>query len=249
MSVFEQVVAWFSDPANWQGPAGVPTRLGEHLAYSVLAMLIASAIALPIGAVLGHLNRGEVFVLGLANTVRALPTFGLLTLLVIATGTGILPPLVALIILAVPPILVNTFEGMRGVNPTVTDAARGIGLTSSQVLLKVRLPSSTPLIMLGVRLATIQVISTATIAAYVGLGGLGRYVFDGLARRQLDVVISGSILVAVLAVTAETALILITRLCTSPGVTRRSARRVPPRSHPRKPQQSATSARITSKGN
>lgn len=237
MNIFDQLIAWFANPDNWQGANGIPTRFGEQLAYSGLALLIAAAIALPIGAVLGHLNKGEVIVISLANTVRALPTFGLLTLLVIAMGIGLLPPLIALVVLAVPPLLVNTFEGMRSVNPAVVSAAKGIGLRSVEVMLRVRVPSALPLIMLGIRLAAIQVISTATIAAYVGLGGFGRYIFDGLSRRQLEVVIAGSVLVAALAVATELLLILCTSLVTSRGVTQRKRRSA--RVAARKPQSAA----------
>src|SRR5690625_7717534 len=113
MNVFSQVMQWFAQPANWSGPDGIAARALEHLQYSALAMLIAGLIAIPLGLVLGHLNRGAAFILTLANAIRALPTLGILTLLVIAVGIGLLPPLIALIVIALPPMLVNTFEGLQ----------------------------------------------------------------------------------------------------------------------------------------
>lgn len=221
MSIFGDVGRWFTDPANWSGADGIPTRVGEHLWYTLLALGIAACIALPLGLVLGHLHRGGVVVLSLANAVRALPTLGLLTLVVIISGVGLLPPLIALVVMAVPPILVNTYEGIRGVDPLLVDGARGMGLSGSRVLFGVEAPVALPLILLGVRLAAIQVVSAATIAAYVGLGGLGRYIFDGLSLRQYATVGGGAVLAAVLAVATEALLVLVSASAISPGVARR----------------------------
>ncbi len=157
-------------------------------------------IAVPIGAWIGHTGRGGFLAVGLANGLRALPTLGLLVLIVGATGLGLLGPITALVILAVPPILAGTYAGVRNVDPAVVDAARGMGMGGREVLLGVELPNALPLIMGGIRSSTLQVISTATIAAYVALGGLGRYIIDGLAVRDFPQMIAGSILVALLAV-------------------------------------------------
>lgn len=222
MNPIELVSNWFRNPVNWSGASGIPSRVSEHLQYSLLAMVIAALIAIPLGLILGHLNRGEIVVLTIANSIRALPTLGLLTLLVILAGIGLLPPLIALIVLAIPPMLVNTFEGIRNVDRFTVDAARGIGLRGSSILWTVETPVALPLILLGVRLAAIQVISAATIAAYVGLGGLGRYIFDGLGRRDFSQVIGGSILVALLAIATELFFVALGSAVVSPGVTRRS---------------------------
>lgn len=222
MNVFDLIVAWFQDPQQWSGAGSIPARLGEHMLYSLTALAIAAVIAIPLGMVLGHLNRGEILVLTLANSIRALPTLGLLTLVVIVSGIGLLPPLVALVVLAVPPILVNTFEGIRTVDRTVVDAARGMGLPGSRVLLQVEAPVALPLILLGLRLSAIQVVSAATIAAFVGLGGLGRYIFDGLGRRDLGQILGGSILVAGLAIGTEVLFVLLSAALVSPGVARRA---------------------------
>jgi len=221
VSILGGVGSWLVDPANWSGANGIPTRVGEHLWYTLLALVIAAVIALPLGLVLGHTHRGGVLVLSAANTIRALPTLGLLTLVVIVSGVGLLPPLVALVAIAVPSMLINTFEGIRGVDPLLVDGARGMGLSEIRVLFRVEAPVALPLILLGVRLAAIQVVSAATIAAYVGLGGLGRYIFDGLSLRQYAVVGGGATLAALLAIGTEALLVLLTAATVSPGVARR----------------------------
>lgn len=222
MTLFQQAIDWLTTSANWQGPEGISARLAEHVAYSLLAMAIAAVIAIPLGLLLGHFNRGEVAILTAANSIRALPTFGLLTLLVIVSGIGLMPPIVALVVMAVPPMLVNTFEGIRTVDRTVVDAARGLGLGHRRVLFTVEAPVALPLIMLGARLAVIQVVSAATIAAYVGLGGLGRFIFDGLGRRDFPQVAGGATLAALVAILTEVAFVLAARACVSPGISRRS---------------------------
>ena len=221
MNVFSQVMQWFAQPANWSGPDGIAARALEHLQYSALAMLIAGVIAIPLGLILGHLNRGAAFILTAANAIRALPTLGILTLLVIAVGIGLLPPLIALIVIALPPMLVNTFEGIRAVDRSIVDASHGIGFRRRRVLLQVETPVALPLILLGVRVAAIQVVSTATIAAYVGLGGFGRFIFDGLARQQYDLVAGGAILAAALAILTEVVFVTLNAFLVSPGVARR----------------------------
>ena len=218
MNLFELVTTWFADPAQWSGARGIPVRIGEHLLYSALALGIAALLTVPLGVWLGHLGRGRAFVLTTANAVRSLPTLGLITLVVVLIGIGLVPPLIALVILAGPPMLVNAFQGMRSVPPSVRDAAKGIGLSPSRIMLGVELPIAVPVILLGVRLAAIQVVSTATVAAFVGLGGLGRYIFDGLGQRDLGQVIGGSILVALLAIATEFGLLLISRWLTPAGL-------------------------------
>ena len=184
--------AWLTDPANWSGTGGVWTRLVQHLWYSMLSLIIALAIALPLGAVIGHTGRFTGLVSGVANALRALPSLGLLILLALwglhtlRGDIALLGPAIAvLVILAVPPILSNTYAGIANVDPAARDAARGMGMTGSQVLFRVELPVAMPLIMSGVRSAFLQVVATATIAAVVALGGFGRYVIDGLAQSEL----------------------------------------------------------------
>jgi osmoprotectant transport system permease protein len=211
-------LSYLLDPAHWTGGQGIPTRLVEHLGYTALTLIIALAIALPVGAWIGHTGRGGFVVVGLANGLRALPTLGLLVLVVGATGLGLLGPIIALVILAVPPILAGAYAGVRNVDPAVVDAARGMGMRGREVLFGVELPNALPLILGGVRSAVLQVVSTATVAAYVALGGLGRLIIDGLAVRDFPQMVAGSLLVALLAVVADLLLAGLQRLLVSPGL-------------------------------
>ncbi|MFF3177684.1 ABC transporter permease [Streptomyces sp. NPDC057900] len=209
--LFKNLGAWLVSGEQWTGPDGIGHRLAEHLQYSLLATLIAAAIALPIGLLIGHTGRGAFLAINLSSFGRALPTVGLVVLVFLASGLSMWPVYIALVALAVPSIVTNTYAGMTAVDPEVRDAARGQGMRSHQVLLQVELPLALPLIMTGLRLALIQVVATATIAAYVSFGGLGRYVFDGLAQRDLVQVLGGAVLVAVVAVVLDLALSVLQR--------------------------------------
>ncbi|MEU6820655.1 ABC transporter permease [Streptomyces atriruber] len=204
--LFKDLGAWLVSGEQWTGPDGIGHRLVEHLQYSLLATLIAAAIALPVGLLIGHTGRGAFVAINLSSFGRALPTVGLVVLVFLASGLSMWPVYIALVALAVPSIVTNTYAGMTAVDPEVRDAARGQGMRAHQVLLQVELPLALPLIMTGLRLALIQVVATATIAAYVSFGGLGRYVFDGLAQRDLVQVLGGAVLVAVVAVVLDLAL-------------------------------------------
>src|SRR4029079_281409 len=184
----------------------------------VLTLLIALVIAVPIGAWIGHTGRGGFIVVGSANGLRPLPTRARLVLIVGATGLGRLGPITALVILAVPPILAGTYAGVRNVDPAVVDAARGMGMRGREVLLGVELPNALPVVLGGIRSSGPEVNSTATIAAYVALGGLGRYIIDGLAVRDYPQMIAGSLLVAVLAVAIDLLLAILQKLIVSPGL-------------------------------
>ncbi|MEU8381255.1 ABC transporter permease [Streptosporangium sp. NPDC048865] len=218
------LIDFFGDPANWSGPDGIPNRLLEHLEFAGLSLLLAMLIALPLGLLIGHTGRGATLVILTANAARALPTLGLLVLIVLFMGVGtILPVLIPLVALAVPPILVNTYEGIRGVDPDLRDAAYGMGLKGGQVLGRVLVPVALPLILLGLRLAAIQVVATATVAAYVGLGGLGRFIIDGLATKNFPSTIGGAVLVALLALLVQLGFTLVQRVTVSPGVSERQS--------------------------
>ena len=218
MNLVGQVLAWLSDPAHWTGPGGVPVRLGEHLFYSALALLLGLMIALPLGLIVGHTGRGGFLLVGAANGLRALPELGLLILLVLLLGIGLLPVVVALAVLAVPPVLAGTYAGVRNVDRSVIDAARGMGMRGSQVLFKVELPNALPLILGGVRGAALQVIATTAVAAYVSFGGFGRYLIDGLRQQDYPQMAAGAVLVAVLALVVEGLLTLLQRVIVSPGL-------------------------------
>ncbi|MFJ7905807.1 ABC transporter permease [Kitasatospora sp. NPDC096204] len=213
---------WLSDfftaPDHLSGPDSIVRRVTEHLVLSGEALLFAALIAVPLGLLIGYTGRGVTAVTALAGAARALPTLGLVTLAVLLAGVGDTAVLVPLVALAAPPLLVAAVEGVRGTDPDVRDAARGIGLTHPQVLRQVCLPSAAPTLLAGFRTATVQVIATATVAAYVGLGGLGRYVIDGLATRQYAVTVGGALLVVLLAVAAQLFFALLARFALPPGV-------------------------------
>ncbi|MFC4498259.1 MULTISPECIES: ABC transporter permease [Streptomyces] len=220
MNVLNYVNDFFSDSAHWQGYDGIPTRLLEHLGYSLEALGLAALIGLPIGLVTGHYGRGGNVLSLIATAGRALPTFGLLVLIVMIEGFGLLPVMIPLVVLAVPPILVTTYEAVRSVDPSPVDAARGIGMAEPRILLQVELPVALPLILGGLRSAAIQIVSTATIAAYVGLGGLGRYIVDGLYQRNYEKVVGGATLVALMALATLGLFWAAARAAVSPGVRR-----------------------------
>jgi osmoprotectant transport system permease protein len=178
-------------------------RLLEHLGYSSLALLVAALIALPVGLLIGHTGRGSLLAATLSNTWRALPTLGVVILVFRLDPLSIWPVLVALVIIAVPPILLNTDVGIRGIDPGVRDAARGMGMTGRQALFQVELRIALPLIVAGLRSAAGQVVATATIAAFVGLGGLGRDIIDGYAARDIGQITGGALIVALLALAVE----------------------------------------------
>jgi osmoprotectant transport system permease protein len=203
MNLLAQTWAWLTDPMNWSGYSSIPGRLGEHVFYTVLTLAIAAAIALPIGAYVGHTGRGRVFVVAAAGALRAIPTLGLLVLFVLLAGIGLMPPIWALVILTIPPLLAGTYSGIAAVDPVVVDAARAQGMREYQVLLQVELPNAVPVIFGGARAAILQVIATATVVAYTNLGGLGRYIFDGLALSDYPQMLGGSVLVAALAVVTD----------------------------------------------
>jgi osmoprotectant transport system permease protein len=223
VTVINGVVTWLTDPAQWSGPDGIPVRTLQHLYYSLLATAIAAAIALPIGVFIGHTGRGALFAVNLTNLGRAIPSLGIIILMFTLVGFGIVPVLVALVALAVPPIVTNSYIGVRSVDRDVREAAEGMGMRGRQVLWQVELPVAMPLIMAGIRTSAVQVVATATLAAFVGLGGLGRYLIDGLAQRDLPQVVGGAILVAVLSLLTELVLGRVQTLVVSDGLAGRGA--------------------------
>ena len=200
MSFFSWAWDWVTTDANWHGSGSIPQQLVAHLGYSGLPLLIAALIAVPAGVLIGHTGRGAVFVVNVANAWRAIPTLGLLTLLAVFLGFSPLTWLLPLVVLAIPPILVNAYEGVAAVDPSIKDAAAGMGMTPWQQVTRVEIPNALPLILVGLRTAAIFVVATATIAAYIGLGGLGRFIIDGLASNQYGPVAGGALLVVILAV-------------------------------------------------
>ncbi|MFE2543398.1 ABC transporter permease [Actinacidiphila glaucinigra] len=216
---------WLTTGANWTGTDGVLQRLGEHLALTSVSMAIACLVALPVAILLGHLGKGGALAVNLSNVGRAVPTFAILVLLVVATNSArYWPTVIALVLFAVPPLLTNTYVGMRQVDRDAVEAARGMGMTGGQLLARVELPLAAPFVMSGVRSAAVQVIATATLAAIPGEGGLGRIVTAGFAQFDTPKVVAGAVLVAAFALLVEGVFLLLQRLV-SPARKSRPARR------------------------
>ena len=218
MNLIDQALQFLIDPMNWTGAAGIPQRMLEHLGYTALTMAIALIIAVPLGLWVGHTGRGSGVVVGITGALRSLPTLGLLTLFTLLMGLGLMPPILALVLLAIPPILSGTYSGIASVNPALVDGARAMGMTERQTITRVEIPVALPVILGGIRNAALQVLATVTIVAYINLGGLGRYLIDGLAVRDYSRMLASVVLVAVLALAADAILALIQRLVTSPGL-------------------------------
>lgn len=209
---------WLSASQQWHGSGGIPDRVLQQLYYSGASLLVAALIAIPLGLLIGHTGRGAFLVVNLANAWRSIPTLGLLVLAVLSLGFSPLAWLIPLVVLAIPPILVNTYEGVAGIDPGLRDAARGMGMTSWQLVRKVEIPVSLPLIVLGLRTGAIFTVSTATIAAYIGEGGLGRYIIDGLASKDYSQVAGGAALVVVLALAVQALFVGLRRLVVPAGL-------------------------------
>jgi osmoprotectant transport system permease protein len=228
--MINRILAWLGDGTHWQGDDGILRRLAQHLGYSLTAVLIAAAIAIPLGLYIGHTGRGRFLVVNIAGAARAIPSLGLLFLAFLWLGPRfsgdvafLAPTGLVLVVLAIPPILSGTYAGVENVEPAARDAARGMGMRGTEVLRHVELPCALPLIMSGIRSSTLQVIATATIAAVVSLGGLGRFLIDGLAVRDTPQTASGAVLVAGLALLVDLSLALVQRTVVSPGLTGRYA--------------------------
>ncbi|MDO5661812.1 MAG: ABC transporter permease [Brachybacterium sp.] len=194
---------WLTEPARYSGADGIPTRLLEHLWQTVLGVGVAALIAVPIGLAVGHFGVGKGLTVSISGALRALPTLGLVTLFGLLLGIGLTAPLLAFVILAIPSLLAGAYSACEAVDRQVIDAARAQGMTGWQILTRVELPLGMPLLISGVRLASVQVVSTAMLAAYIGNGGLGQYIFRGLALQDYPQMLAGSILVIVLALALD----------------------------------------------
>jgi len=219
---------YLGNGSHWSGPEGVPARVLEHLEYTFLALAFVCLIALPLGLFVGHTGRGSVAIAGTANALRALPDFGLLVYVVLLISgrlpaglAYLLPSVLVLVILGIPAVLSATYAGIQAVDPAARDAAKGMGMTGSQVLWRVEVPNAMPLILSGVRSSMLQIVATATIAAYVSLGGLGRFIIDGQSQRDYSQMAAGAVLVGLLAIVLDLLVAGIQRLVVSPGVTGR----------------------------
>ncbi|MEU6348498.1 ABC transporter permease subunit [Streptomyces sp. NPDC047072] len=196
---------WLADSAHWAGEDGIWHRLLQHLVLTLVCLVVSCLIALPVAVVLGHLGKGGALAVNISNIGRAVPTFAVLVLLLLTPvgdwGEG--PTVVALVLFAVPPLLTNAYVGMREVDRSIVQAARGMGMTGRQVMFHVELPLSLPLLLNGVRIAAVQLVATATIAALAGGGGLGRIITAGFNLASTPQVVAGAVLVAVFALIVE----------------------------------------------
>lgn len=213
-----EALAWIADPTHWIGPDGIAMRVVEHVVYSALAVVLASLVAIPLGLYIGHTGRFRGTTVALIGGLRALPSLGLLTFLALWSGAGIgqaiVPATIALAVLAIPPVLAASYAGVEAIDAEVIDAARGCGHSELQIVAAVEVPLAKPMILGGIRSACLQVLSTATIAAYLGLGGLGRYILDALPLRDYPKMLAGALLVIALALITDAVLSLIQRIST-----------------------------------
>ena len=226
MNIFARVVDWFSTSEHWSGTAGVPARMFEHIQMSFGAVALAALVALPIGLFIGHTRKGSFVAVSIANLGRAIPSFAILALSVPFLGIGFKPTLVTLVALAIPPILTNTYVGVEAVDRDTIEAARGMGMSGRQILMRLELPLAVPLMLAGLRTAAVQVVATATLAALIGWGGLGRFIIDGFATGDRAEIVAGAILVALLAIATEVAFGILDRLL-SPRTTSERRRLFP----------------------
>ena len=240
-------ITWLMDPAHWTGADGIPTRLLEHLLISAASVVIACLNAVPIGLWIGHTGRRAFIAINLANVGRAVPSYAVMAMILPISlaispqyGLAVIPTFLAMTLLAVPPILVNTYAALREVDRDLIEAARGMGMRERQVLRDVEIPIGLPIIIGGIRTAAVQVVATATLGAVFGYGGLGRYLIDGIARREFDRLFAGVILVAGLALLTEFGIALLQRGLTSAGLRAANAAASPERRLAQAPKGSAS---------
>ncbi|AOH45275.1 ABC transporter permease subunit [Propionibacterium sp. NM47_B9-13] len=222
MNQIAAAITWLTTSSHWTGSGSIGIRISEHLWYTLLALIVAATIAIPAGLAIGHTGRGKTVAVACSGALRALPSLGLLTLLTLSTTIGIgnpvVPSTIVLAILAIPPLLAGSYSGVEAVVDEVADGARACGMTQMQVLRRVELPLAAPLLLGGLRSAALQVIATTTICSYLGMGGLGRFILDGLAVSDYPQMLAGSIVIIALALVTDGLLSLATHLLIDPGV-------------------------------
>lgn len=224
MEFLQELAGWLATPAHWTGPDGMLPRLVEHLGLAGVPLAVATAIALPIGLAIGHTGRGAWAAISVANLGRALPTLGILGMILPLTagiepyGFDLIPSTIALVALAIPPIVTNTYAGLRGVDPELVEAGRGMGMREGELLRLVEVPIALPAILAGLRISAVQVVATATLAAVLGAGGLGRLIIDGIAQQDDAQLFAGAALVALLAIGTELVFARLQRAVVSRGM-------------------------------
>lgn len=220
MNLVGDALAWIFSGEPGAGMAPIPTALVEHLVYTFLSVLLAAVIAVPVGWAIGHTGRGRDLAVAVSGAARAVPSFGLLLLLILVLGVLHKPEaaVITFVLLAIPSLLAGAYTGFEAIDRAVVDAGRSMGMTGGQVLRRIEIPLGMPLLVGGLRAATLQVVATVTIAAYANLGGLGQYIITGLNLRRFDMVLGGAILVAVLALVLDGLFALAQRFALPHGV-------------------------------
>jgi osmoprotectant transport system permease protein len=220
VNLIAEAFAWMLSPERWSGPAGIPVALAQHLGFTFVSVLIAAAIAVPVGWAIGHTGRGREIAVAVSGAARAVPSFGLLILLVLLLGVLQTPTaaVITFVLLGIPSILAGAYTGFEAIDRRVIDAGRAMGMTEWQILWRIEVPLGLPLLVSGLRAATLQIVATVTIAAYVGLGGLGQYIIQGIPLRRFDQVLAGAILVAVLALVLDAVFAILERVVVPRGV-------------------------------
>jgi osmoprotectant transport system permease protein len=232
MDALEELWQFLTTESNWWGPNGILARTWAHVRISALALVIAAVAAVPPAVVLGHVKRGGLLAVSIVNIGRALPSFGILALALpisiqLGLGLGFWPTLVPLVLLGIPPIFTNTYTGVRGVDPGVVESANGMGLRARQVLWRVELPIAVPLVITGLRVSAVQIVATATLGALVGFSALGSFITEGIAQFDDGKMLTGGLIVALLAILTEVGFSLLERTLTPWSRSRRPERSLP----------------------
>ena len=220
MNLIAEAFAWMFAPGRWSGPTGIPVALAQHLGFTFLSVLIAAAVAVPLGWAIGHTGKGREIAVAISGAARAIPSFGLLVLLVLVMGVLQTPAaaVITFVLLGIPSILAGAYTGFEAIDRRVVDAGRAMGMTEWQILWRIEVPLGLPLLVSGLRAATLQIVATVTIAAYVGLGGLGQYIIQGINLNRFNQVLAGAILVAALALVLDGVFAIAERLVVPRGV-------------------------------
>ena len=221
MNLLADALAWIFSPDRLTGSAPLPTTILEHLYYTFISVLIAAVIAIPLGLLIGHTGRGRELAVGISGAARAVPSFGLILLLVLLIGVTHKPEaaFISFVLLAIPSILAGAYSGLEAIDRRVIDAARAVGMTEWQILFKVEIPLGLPLLIAGLRAGTLQVVATVVLAAYIDLGGVGLYIIKGIALRQFDQILGAAIVIVALALVLDGLFALIQHLVVPRGVT------------------------------
>lgn len=221
MSLFLDALAWIFSPERLTDSPSLPLLVVQHLFYTFVSVVIAAVIAIPVGYLIGHTGRGREWAVGISGAARALPSFGLILLLVLVIGVTQKPlaAFIAFVLLAIPSVLAGAYSGLEQIDRHVIDAARAVGMTEWQILMKVEIPLGLPLLIGGLRAATLQVVATVTVAAFIGLGGLGLPIFAGLPLRRFDWMLGAALLIILLALLLDGLFALLQRLVLPRGVT------------------------------